>query len=473
MDRKTSYILFGFLLLLVRLVLNYHSSLIPGINGGYYPLQVRSILNTGQLGFPDMPLYFYFNALLAKLISLTGTTDIDQITIHCSKILDSASLPFFVIPLYMIEKHILKGANKTYVALILVFFVTLSFSPLALTSDLQKNAFAIPLMTFYLHYLLFYYTTRSRKHLFLFLLFFILTGLTHFGVFVVSAAFLILSLSLFFGRKAILPILLLVVAAVSLVAVFDNERAFRILASVSTLVEKPVLIQPKSSLEILNYLLSYLLIGSGFYCIIKFSDRMPAYYKKLLTALILLIFLLSFPLMDMEYARRFSLMLFIPQFIVLHILFRYIRSRPVRVLYLLYLVLFTGTSFIMLTGRMKPASISEEAFLDLKNMEKYLEDPENTLIIARHGLEWWTAWQLGTKVGQDKSVDRNTVHEYEKLIILVQLSGINATGPAQGRPFHEPFFPVEKEAFYTSEYFRATELDAEDFDRIPPPPPPP
>ncbi|MEA3479761.1 MAG: hypothetical protein U9R60_16380 [Bacteroidota bacterium] len=471
MNRRTTYLLFGLSLLLVKLVINYHTSLIPGINGGYYPLQVRSLINTGRLGFPDLPLYFYINALIVKLVSFLTSLDINQIIIHTSKILDSISLPLFLIPLYLFEKNILKTEIKALSHAILILFVTLSFSPLTLSSELQKNAFAILLLVFYIYYLLFFIKTRSTKHLLLSVLFFILTGLTHVGVFAVSMTFLSVMLLLFYRRRALMPILGAIVTGISMVYFFDQERAFRLLGSASNIFEYPVILHPFSPLEALNYLLSYLLIGTGIYVLIKFREHITAHLRKMLIGFIILIFLLSFPLLDIEYARRFSLMLFIPQFIVLHILYRTLNSRLVLAGFSIYLIVFTGLAVFMIIGRMKPASITEEAFQDLKNIESFIEDPDRTLIIARHGLEWWTAWQLGTKVGQDKAVERNTVRKYDKMIVLVQLRGINQMGPSQGNPFHEPFFPTKREAFYVSDYFRATELKDEDFDRMPPPPP--
>jgi 4-amino-4-deoxy-L-arabinose transferase-like glycosyltransferase len=44
--------------------------LLIGSDGPYYPLQVRSILEKGRLAFPDMPLVFWLQALVAKLFAL-------------------------------------------------------------------------------------------------------------------------------------------------------------------------------------------------------------------------------------------------------------------------------------------------------------------------------------------------------------------------------------------------------------------
>ena len=184
--RKIIYLIFAILLLIIRLIFNYSFELIPGINGGYYPLQVRTLLNTGHLGFSDMPLYFIVNAFLVKTASIFATIDLDILIIQTSKIIDSISLPLLTIPLFLIDKNILGSKLPNYFRIILVGFATLSFSPLILTSDLQKNAFAIPFMLFFIYYLLTFLKTKSVKVLLLTTLFAILTGLTHFGVFSIS-----------------------------------------------------------------------------------------------------------------------------------------------------------------------------------------------------------------------------------------------------------------------------------------------
>jgi len=68
MNKRITYLIFGVLLLTLRLIFNFKFELIPGINGGYYPLQVRTLIGTGYLGFSDMPLYFYLNAFFVNLL---------------------------------------------------------------------------------------------------------------------------------------------------------------------------------------------------------------------------------------------------------------------------------------------------------------------------------------------------------------------------------------------------------------------
>ena len=128
----------------------------------------------------------------------------------------------------------------------------------------------------------------------------------------------------------------------------------------------------------------------------------------------------------------------------------------------LALVGFATLSFsplILTSGivNMKPPVISNEAYNDLKKLEYIIDKPDKTIIIARHGLEWWVAWELQTKVAQDKGIDQIVFEKYQKVIILEQKKGINQMHPGKISPFHEPLTPPENKLIYTSEYFNAYE----------------
>jgi len=260
MNKKNKYLIFGILLLILRLIFNFKFELIPGINGGYYPLQVRTLIDTGYLSFSDMPLYFYLNAILVKLVSLFTTTDINHLIIYVSKIIDSISLPVLVIPLYLINKNIFGNNLTKCFEIFLICFATLSFSPLILTSDLQKNAFAIPLLLFFIYFLLMFYKNKSKRHLLLSIIFLILIGLTHFGVFSISLLILITSLVFFYRKEALLPILGISILGIILVFIFDANRAERIFNLWSLVFEKPFILQGTlSPADLVNYVFSYFL----------------------------------------------------------------------------------------------------------------------------------------------------------------------------------------------------------------------
>jgi hypothetical protein len=159
------YLLFGLTSFGIRLYFNFSQELIPGVNGGYYPLQVRSLLSNGSLGFPDMPLLFYLNAFLVKLISLFGFSITDSLIINVVKMVDSISIPLLLISLYKINAYENKNTSRIFEAS-LISFTVLSFSPLILTSDLQKNALAITFLFAFIAHLIAYQNNKRDLKLF-------------------------------------------------------------------------------------------------------------------------------------------------------------------------------------------------------------------------------------------------------------------------------------------------------------------
>ena len=91
--RVLAFLLITLTAIFLRLYISFSHNLILGVDGGYYPLQVRNILNTGFLSFNDVPLYFYFCASIVKVISFLGFTITDETIISVIKIIDSAALP--------------------------------------------------------------------------------------------------------------------------------------------------------------------------------------------------------------------------------------------------------------------------------------------------------------------------------------------------------------------------------------------
>jgi len=106
-QKKPSVLLLAFTVvtlsaIILRLTISFSHDLILGMDGGYYPVQVRNILKTGLLSFNDVPLYFYFCALIVKVFSLFGFAINDQMIITVIKIIDSTALPLLAIPLFKV-----------------------------------------------------------------------------------------------------------------------------------------------------------------------------------------------------------------------------------------------------------------------------------------------------------------------------------------------------------------------------------
>jgi len=101
-------------------------------------------------------------------------------------------------------------------------------------------------------------------------------------------------------------------------------------------------------------------------------------------------------------------------------------------------------------------SISEEAYEDLFKLKEVIENPGKTLIIARHGLEWWVAWILKTDVAQEHTISEKTWNNYYNIYYIKQIKGqsdFGVFGPGS-TPFPEPNIPEDAKIAYKDEYFK-------------------
>ena len=112
----------------IRLYSNFSQELLFG-NGGYYPLQVRAILERGTLAFPDMPFLFYLDAGVVKLISFFGFAITDDLILNTVKFMDSLLFPLILLPAYQLLKRM--NRRTTYWFLVaIVAYLTISILPL-------------------------------------------------------------------------------------------------------------------------------------------------------------------------------------------------------------------------------------------------------------------------------------------------------------------------------------------------------
>ena len=460
MKYRTIYFIVFILSVLVRGILNFNIPLVPGSGGGYTIVQIREVIETGSLALPDMPLLFYLNAFIVKiLISLFPAADPDHMIILVSKIIDTAVFPIILYPLYSIQRDLVNSEFlKSYLVGIAGFFV-LSYAPLELASDAQKNSIALVFMTFYIYYFLKYLKLRNLKDLIVGSLFLLIICFTHFGVFVVSLVILFSGLIIFFKGKAIAAILVSGSFAVLLVMVLDPHRGMSMLTfwkHAFTIFFSPRLCY--YPFGIFNYLFSFLLIWLIIRSLTKKKEEITGFRKNLLLLFLPVIIILSFPFYNFEFGRRLGLMSFVPQSITLLLLYPgFSRRVSLTISYgLIAVVIFT--SFIKLT-RPKPHAITTESYSDMQKLGKLIHHPDSTMIFARHGLEWWVAWEHHVHIAQPHiQVDQGMKERYDEIYFLVQENGENLMYPGKSSVFVEPDPPDDSDLIYQSEYFRVYQL---------------
>jgi hypothetical protein len=405
------------------------------VDGGYYPLQVRNILNTGFLSFNDVPLYFYFCAFIVKVISFLGFPIPDESILSVIKIVDSAALPLLAIPLFKIvtrkERPISLAA-----AMAILSYAVLSFSPFFILGDLQKNAFAVPLAFIFILFFEDYLIDPVRRNLIAVVISLAVIALSHFGVFVFCLAFLIVSLFIIYRKKAILPSFIIFIVGFGIIALFDFNRAFRLLTFWKVVFERPASFQgPLQFPLLLNVLFSYFLAIFGVLQFRRFKSKLDKVTEYMVPTLIVLLAVFAFPVYEQQYIQRFNVLLFIPQLLLIAYLIR--MNQKLALPFSILLVLLTTLSIFMYFSEEKKPCIDDQTFHDLQNINKYVaENKENSIIIARHGLEFWTAWALNVRVVQDRAMDKIELHKYRNVIFLQQKNE-DGQGPFGRRPLRQ------------------------------------
>jgi hypothetical protein len=79
--------------------------------------------------------------------------------------------------------------------------------------------------------------------------------------------------------------------------------------------------------------------------------------------------------------------------------------------------------------------ITTQAADELRSMSSNIAAPDKTLIVARHGLEWWTAWYLHTHIAHENAVTAADWKNFDNVYLLHQKAGMQMPGgPMPGMP---------------------------------------
>lgn len=457
----------------IRWRINFSGALMPGVNGPYYPVQVRSFLETGHLGFPDFPFAFWLEALVARLLFALKVGSLSDCIMLASKSVDALFPTLAAVPAYLLARAwIVNGTRRSWLALVVATFSVLFPFPLFMIADLQKNAVGAVWLFFYLYYLYQALRQGSWRSFMIAGVFFVLAALTHIGCFGIAIVFLLAvaaaSLILEPARRRIILrgtlflFLLLAAATAVLYLFFDPARVERLLGVFllpAELFEKPVIFAGSSDPLYLLVVFIYALAIGGIILLIRRWKVMEPARRLIAAAAILTTLLLASPFFGQEWATRLTMTAYIPIAVVLAFLFAHLKSRTaitaVIAVALIPMVLFLT---VVIPKGIRPAGISEASYKELQQLRSVIAQPEETLVLARHGLEWWAAWVLETDVGQEHAFKPSTWDQYDEILYLEQIAGSTGFGPGGGGPFGPPFpevkIPPDAEILFEGQYFR-------------------
>jgi len=479
--------LFGLVALAIaaRAWLLFGTPLVPGMNGAYYLVQARALLEHGHLGIPDLPLTFWLHAGLAKLFQLVAGLPQDEAIVWAVKLADSALPPLAALPVAWLGCH-WKPAQERPSALVWLApaaAVCLGAQVLRMTGDFQKNALALVWFASLAPAALVFLRRPSLRTMALPLCLLALLGLTHIGVlggalvFCAVLAIVALIVAERGTRRHILMLVLLGagvlgIAGGSAYALYDPARVTRLVeafvkpatafedrgpgrphgpppdraANTSASQEMPPppdfgdAMQPGDGQGMPPPPAPGAGLGPGhgwadprtlfpsatclgialcaLWLLWLQRRRLPSAESSVAIAAAATALVLAAPIYEGQKAERLLLVAVVPAAIAASfVLSRIVLlswSRIVGACALTF-VLVDATRSLPFGGR---ASVGEKLVAELRSLAPLCADPERTLVVARHGLEWWAAWTLHTHIAQPTAVTATDWTTYSHVLYL-------------------------------------------------------
>lgn len=451
-------IILFFVSLLLRFLYLFFFQLIPGVNGGYYPLQVKALFYNGSLAFPDAPLVFYINASLIFFFSVLGIDITDSFIIHVVKITDALFIPFTIFPLTWIFRKISPQKN---ISPILLIFTLFSFAPLTLIADLQKQSLATLWFCLLLaSYIQFHYT-RKLQFLFIASALLILIALTHVGIFILSILMCLILILLLLREQQIWrfssAILVISGLGIALMYFYDKTRFNRLVEFWQYIFHQPLFSDFWGPFEFMSFGLSVFVIMVSVAFILKRKHLQPL-HKNLVFASALVLLLCSLPVLDVEYFRRFALFLYIPQSLLIAIVLPNVQPKYSSIIKFA-LCIYIFLSIFLTLSRPKLPVLTYEAQQELKSLCQHIKtNNRQAIVISPHGIEWWIAWFCQVHVAQPHQLHDELFSTYSFIYQVVPAHKIMSNLPPPNQTKHQQPAIYKQKPVWAGKYFSFYQL---------------
>jgi hypothetical protein len=437
-----------------RAWLLFSTRFVPGVNGAYYLVQARALLERGRLGIADMPLTFYLHAALSWLLAkISGIALMDAIMVAV-KVCDAVLPALVAWPVFVLVRRWAKARGRgDAVPLVAAALASLSLPWFLMVGELQKNSLALvwfALLATTLHGWL-QKPTRGRGAALLAALFPL--GLTHIGVFGAGLVLMATVLPMFVLRqgkllrwKQLLPWLgagmaLLLVTTALVSWKFDPSRIRRLITAITVPSQfssdgrqppgRPDF--PLSLDQWLPFFAFALMVVPSLIIAWRRRKELAAADFAVVAGGALTVLMLTGPWFSPDKSVRFCLIAVLPAILVGSFSLLYIARQWVqRAVLCLVLLTGIGSTFTILLPGGKPI-LEDTTMAELKGLALHIRNPERTLVVAEHGVEWWSAWLLNTYVAQPEALRPEDWQNYETILFLEVKSG-QVWLPGRGGP---------------------------------------
>lgn len=435
----------------VRASVQFGTGLMPGMNGAYYLVQVRAVIEKGHLAEHDMPLIFWLQAGLARLVQALSTLTLESSIVLASKLFDSIVPALAAIPAFLLAVRWPGGRHSVWAGIAAATLAVLSSGPLRMVGDFQKNALGMLWVLSCAYCLQQGLDRRSWRYLAAAGMFLALVGITHIGAFGVTLALVVLVVLAWAllasggPRRALLAIGGVAVGVAGLLGLLmilgDSARITRLMTFLAT----PLSLFRSSAIggsarvgtwlrlqDSQTFILSLVLSLAAGAVLIWHRHEIQPWERALVVASAVLTLFLSSPFLSQDMSSRFQLMAFAPAVILVGFLAArsgMLALRSAVVIGVIAVVLATVPATVRSPNG---PSIVEASYTELASLQIAITHPSHTLIIARHGLEWWAAWALHTDVAQGTAVTDEDWTTYTSVLYLQETG--NSIGGGMGAP---------------------------------------
>lgn len=461
-----------------RATLQFGTPLAPGMNGAYYFVQARALLEHGRLGIPDLPLTFWLQAGLGRLVALLTGWPQDEAIVFAVKLADSVLPPLVALPLAWLGARWQRadGRPSLTAALAPAVIASASAAPLSMVGDFQKNSLALVWLagTAWAAHRFLSGPTLARAAAVVAGL--VLLGLTHVGVLGAALVFLavlgaVATVTAPAGvrRRALIVAIAGSVALGAATAVtfrYDPARVQRLWRAVtepSSMASEtrgprgargfgppPGFAPPDGRVDAtdrahrgpppgfappgapgrpggaMRAAPRVLFTAVGLAALLGVFlrwRRLPAADRALALAAGASAVVLGGGFFDEQKSERLMLIAVVPAAIAASFLFAQIRRGFPRVALGVIVGCIAALTGALYVARGARTILTVEQRDELRALAPLIAAPDRTLVVAHHGLEWWTAWTLRTHIAQPMAVSREDWQRYEQVYYLSEKSG--------------------------------------------------
>lgn len=470
---------------LARAWLLWSTPYVPGVNGAYYLVQARALLERGRMGVPDFPLVFHLHAAVAGVIERISGCPVEIAVLWSVKGWDSLVPALVAWPVYAIARYWSAEREVSRSVPIALAAIAGMGSPwLTMVGEFQKNSLALLWLATLMWALWRWLAEPSSGRALRCLAFLGLLAFTHVGVFGTGLLWVFSMLALFTIRSGwrwwrpfvgwLIGAGALLGTAATVVARFDPARIARLAIAFSDPLRfsgdgRPMPGPPPGPLGSWIFVLGgipFALVAiPALRRVWRQRATLPAADSALIGGAAITVLVMTGPWFSPDKLMRFYLIAVLPGLIAgSFVLLDLASSKWRRFWVVAFTALLIGPSIPRLL-RPSSAVLDDAAMMELRGLASLLPSPEHSLIVTTHGCEWWTAWYLHTHIVQEFAVRPGLWEQYDAVLLLQVKSGFRGPGLLPGGPrSHTPrILPpwnvrADAETLHDGPYLRLTRL---------------